>query len=328
MLRASGACLLLAVAACATSGPRPASAPEVTWPAAPAAPRVRLVAILPAPVQVSRWRGVLDAIVGLERNPAAEAFQRPFDVAIAPGGDVIVVDPELGGVFRLRGSRRNPIGCRGREWDTPMAVAVAQDGALLVADAGAAVIVRVAPDGACTTIGAGELERPTGVAADSQRIYVTDPPRHEVVIFSPPGVVRLGRRGEEEGEFAFPTAAALAPDGTLLVVDALNFRIVRLSPAGAWLASFGAPGEEDGAFARPKGIAVDLDVRVYVSDAQRDLVLVFRQDGSFEYSIGGTGVSPGWFTHPAGLAVAGGKLYVADSHNRRIQVFEILGERP
>lgn len=325
MLRASSTSLLLAVAACATPGPRPA--PAVAWPAPPAAARVRLVASLPAPAQASRWRRVLDAIIGLETTPKEGALQRPFDVAIAPSGDVIVPDPDAGGVIRFHGNRGSPITCRGREWNAPMAAAVTPDGALLVADAGAAEVVRVALDGACTAMGTGVLDRPTGVAADSQRIYVTDPPRHEVVIFSASGIARVGRRGEGEGEFDFPTAAALAPDGTLLVVDALNFRVVRLSPGGAWLGSFGSPGDEDGAFARPKGIAVGDDGRVYVSDAQRDLVLVFRQDGSFEYSIGGTGTSPGWFTHPAGLAVAGGRLYVADSHNRRIQVFEILGER-
>ncbi len=325
MLRASGASLLLAVAACATSGGRTGA--DVTWPAPPAPPRVRLVATLPRPAQVSRWRRVLDAIVGLETKPGEGMLRRPFGVTIGHGGDVIVADPDVAAIFRFRGSRGKRIACKGREWSAPMAVAVAPDGALLVADAGAAEIVRVAPDGVCTAMGAGKLERPTGVAASSQRIYVTDPPRHEIVIFSPTGVVRVGRRGEGEGEFAFPTAAALAPDGTLLVVDALNFRIVRLSSDGAPVASFGTPGEEDGELARPKGIAVDGDGRVYVSDAQRDLVLVFRPDGSFEYSLGGTGTSPGWFTHPAGLAVAGGRLYVADSYNSRIQIFEILGGR-
>ncbi len=332
MLRATHSALALALAlaasACVTPAPRPAPVPYVAWPAAPAQPRVRLVAILPAPVRVTRWRRVLDAIVGIEDGPArGPALQRPFGVAVAPGGDVIVADPDLAGVFRLHGDRMTAITCRGRAWVTPMAAALAQDGALLVADAGAAEIVRVGPDGACTTMGAGELERPTGVAADAQRIYVTDPPRHEVVVFSPRGASRIGRRGDGEGELAFPTAAAIAADGTVLVVDALNFRIVRLSPAGAWVASFGTPGEEGGAFARPKGIAVDGAGKVYVSDAQRDLVLVFGQDGSFEYAIGGTGTEPGSFTHPAGLAVAAGRLYVADSHNRRIQVFEILGER-
>jgi DNA-binding beta-propeller fold protein YncE len=289
---------------------------------------VRLVAVLPAPPQPSRWRHVLDAIVGEERADDREPeLQRPFGVAATARGDVLVADPELG-VFRLTAAgRRTPVTCGGREWGAPMAVALAPDGALLVCDGGTAEVVRVAPDGACTSVAAGALERPTGVAADAERVYVADPPRHEVVVVSASGAGRLGGRGEGEGRFDFPTAVAVAPDGTVLVVDALNFRVVRLSPGGAWLAAFGAPGDEGGDLARPKGVAVDGGGRVYVSDAQRDLVLVFTREGAFDYAIGGTGTSPGWFTHPAGLAVAGGRLYVADSHNHRIQVFEILGER-
>jgi DNA-binding beta-propeller fold protein YncE len=176
-------------------------------------------------------------------------------------------------------------------------------------------------------LGAGELERPTGVAVDGARVWVADPPRHEVVVLAPEGATHVGARGEGEGQFTFPSAVAVAPDRTVLVVDALNFRIVRLSPSGGWLAAFGTAGDEAGELARPKGIAVDAAGRVYVSDAQRDLVLVYGSDGTFDYAIGGTGTSPGQFAHPAGLAIAGARLYVADSQNRRIQVFEIIGER-
>jgi DNA-binding beta-propeller fold protein YncE len=328
MLRASGALPFVAlVAACATPAPRPSPAADVTWPAPPASPRVRLVAILPAPAEPSRMRRVLDAIAGIERSPEdGQILQRPFGVAVGGGRSVLVADPDAG-VLRVEGSRAEPVACRGREWGAPMAVAAGEDGSILVADAGTAEIVRVAPDGACTVLGAGELERPTGIAAGAQRVFVTDPPRHEVLVFSSTGIARIGGQGDGAGQFDFPTAAALAPDGTVLVVDALNFRVVRLGPDGAWLAAFGEAGDEGGAFERPKGIAVDSGGRVYVSDAQRDLVLVFQKDGTFEYAIGGTGTSPGWFTHPAGLAIAGGRLYVADSHNHRIQVFEILGER-
>ncbi len=328
MLRRSGALLAFAlVAACATPGPRPASVPAVTWPAPPAPPRVRLVAVLPAPAEPSRFRRILDSIAGIDRDAEErQLLQRPFGVAVAPGAVVIVADPEAG-VLRLDGDGARPIACRDREWDAPMAVAIGPGGAVLVADAGAGEIVRVAPDGECTALGTGDLERPTGVAADAERVFVADPPRHEVVVLSQAGLARLGGPGAGAGQFDFPTAVALAPDGTVLVVDALNFRVARLAPTGEWVAAFGEAGDEGGAFERPKGIAVDSAGRVYVSDAQRDLVLVFRLDGTFEYSIGGTGSAPGLFTHPAGLAIAGGRLYVADSHNHRIQVFEILGER-
>lgn len=320
--------LLAAAAGCATAPRAPAIAAEVVWPEPPAAPRVRLVTTLPEPATVSRWRRFVDAVVGLSRKPAGSALQRPFGVAVAADGAAIVADPDLPGVVRVEGSRVTPVGCDGRDWAAPMAVSLARDGALLVADAGAGEIVRIAPNGHCSVFGAGELERPTGVAGDGGSVFVADPPRHEVVVFSGASVSnRVGQRGEGQGDFDFPTAVALAPDGTLLVVDALNFRVVRLSPSGAWLGTFGEAGDAGGAFARPKGIAVGGDGRIYVSDAQRDAVLVFHADGSFDYAIGATGTAPGLFTHPAGLAVAGHRLFVADSQNHRIQVFEILGER-
>jgi sugar lactone lactonase YvrE len=112
------------------------------------------------------------------------------------------------------------------------------------------------------------------------------------------------------------------------VVDALNFRVARFSPDGAWRGAFGEPGTADGDFERPKGIAVDASGRVYVSDAQRDAVLVFAPDGTFEFTLGAAGAEPGRLTMPAGLAIAGERLYVADSHNQRVQAFDLLGGDP
>jgi sugar lactone lactonase YvrE len=138
-------------------------------------------------------------------------------------------------------------------------------------------------------------------------------------------VSRFGGEGEGDGQLHFPTAIARSKDGTLLVVDALNFRIARFTTDGRWLGAFGAPGDVDGALARPKGIAVDDAGRIYVSDAQRDALLVFSADGTFDTVLGAGGAAPGQVTMPAGLAVAGRMLYLADSLNQRVQVFEIPG---
>lgn len=335
LLQRTIAVILLAASACAHA-PVPASPPaEVVWPAAPAAPRARLAAVVPdrsvrlPPLPL--WRRVLRAIVGLEtRSREEEAFQRPFAIAVEePSGDLVVADPDAPAVLRARpGGRPSPIRCRGREWGAPMALAFSGDGSLFVADAGAGDVVRVSPDGTCVSFGSGALERPTGVAVAGDTVYVTDAPRHEVVVLTSSGVLsRFGTRGEDEGQLSFPTAIAAAPDGTLLVVDALNFRVARFSRDGRWLGSFGERGEEGGAFARPKCVAVDGGGRIYVSDAQRDLVLVFGENASFEYAIGASGEDRGSFAHPAGIHVRAGKLYVADSFNRRVQVFELLGDR-
>ncbi|WP_242343967.1 6-bladed beta-propeller [Anaeromyxobacter terrae] len=331
-----GALAACAALACAHA-PRaaPSQLPDLRWPEGPAAPRARLARLLPDPQAQApiapAWRRALDAVLGLERRAPDAGLRRPFGVLAVDGEETLVADPDLARVVRVggRGTQRT-VECKGRAWSAPFALARAPSGELLVADAGAAVVVRISPDGRCAELGAGRLERPTGVAATADRIYVADPPRHEVVALSAAGevVARMGGRGAGDGQLSFPTAVAVAPDGTLLVVDALNFRISRFSPDGRWLGAFGEAGDEGGALARPKGIAVDREGRVYVSDAQRDVVLVFSPAGALEYALGASGEGPGRFVHPAGLAVAGNRLLVADSLNGRVQVFELIGEAP
>jgi DNA-binding beta-propeller fold protein YncE len=334
-----GIVLALAVAsasACAHAQPRPPPA-EVVWPEAPAAPRVRLAAEYPdpdaPPPKRSWWRVVLDAVAGVSDEDRRREGQlaRPFGVAVLANGDVIVADPDAPGVVRYRPDRTvAQVGCRELDWAAPMAVAAAPDGALWVADGAAGVLVRVAPDGACRALGAGILERPTGLALDGDRIVVADPPRHQVVVLSLDGreLGRWGTLGEGDGELHFPSAVARAHDGSFLVVDALNFRVARFGPDGTWRDAFGFAGDGGAAFSRPKGIAVDEAGRLYVTDAQRDAVLVFAADGTFDVALGATGRDRGRLSLPAGVAVKGGRIFVADSHNHRVQVFELLGGPP
>lgn len=326
--------LLGASAACAHAPAARRALTEVTWPEPPAPPRVRLVSVFPDPEapapRRSVWRAFLDVVAGTERTGRPEAWlQRPFGLAVDAGGTYYVADPDAAAVLRVDpagGAGR--IRCKRHEWAAPMALALTAEGALFVADAGAAAVVRVGRDGSCRALGSGALERPTGLALDGERLFVVDPPRHQVTVLAASGgevLGHLGSLGEAEGELHFPTAIARAPDGTLLVVDALNFRIVRFAPDGRWLGAFGSAGDVGAGFERPKAVVTDSAGWIYVSDAQRGLVLVHRPDGTFDYAIGAQGSGPGELSLPAGLAVAAGRLYVADSHNRRIQVFEILG---
>ena len=97
------------------------------------------------------------------------------------------------------------------------------------------------------------------------RISGRGPPRHEGSRSSPTGEVllRVGAVGDGDGRFHFPSAVAVAPDGEVLVVDALNFRVARLDRDGAWRGAFGGEGDRAGEFARPKGIAVGAGGEIY-----------------------------------------------------------------
>ncbi len=65
--------------------------------------------------------------------------------------------------------------------------------------------------------------------------------------------------------------------------------------------------------------------RVYAADAEDCAVKVFRKSGRFEAALGRSGHGPGEFSFPSGVAVLGGRLFVADKLNRRIQVLDLSG---
>ena len=326
--------VLALLGACATSparGPAPA-APR--WPEPPQAARIVWSGGFPderAAGERSVWHRIFEAIVGLESSKKAggPVLVRPFGVA-ASDSRLLIADPDGQRVLlvRWREGTFERLSCRA-PWVAPMAVAFGPDGAYYVADAGTGRVVRHTASG-CTELGAGELQRPSGLALWGDRLYVADPPRHAVVGLSLKGEapLRFGAHGSGEGELNFPTAVAVRPDGKLLVVDALNFRVVTYSPEGVPLASFGRPGERQGAFARPKGVAVDESGAVYVSDAQLGAVLVFTAEGTFELAFGGSGREPFDFSLPAGVAVAGDKLFVADAYHHRVEMYDIIREVP
>jgi len=328
-------CGLLFLAGCAhqaVAPPRPAAAARV-WPMAPANPQIRYVGAYPdldrPPPTMSLWEKIVRAFVGFDEVQShGPILARPFGVA-AVGDRFLVADPDGRQVLDIdwRKNELRRVECPDRPWTMPMAVAATADGTVWVADGTAGVLVRVTPKG-CSMIGAGHLERPTGVAVIDGRIYTVDPPRHDVVGFSADGneLVRFGSHGAGTSQFNFPTSIAAGAPGEVLVVDALNFRVARFSTDGRFLGAFGEPGDGGGAFGRPKAVATDGTGRLYVSDAQNDVVIAYDAAGAYRLAFGGSGAAPGALTLPAGLAVGGHHVFVADSQNHRIQIYELLEE--
>jgi hypothetical protein len=62
-----------------------------------------------------------------------------------------------------------------------------------------------------------------------------------------------------------------------------------------------------------------------VADAIKDTVQIFDRRGTLLLNFGTRGGGPGQFWMPAGLFIdSQDRVYVADSYNRRIQVFQYL----
>ena len=175
------------------------------------------------------------------------------------------------------------------------------------------------------------FDRPTGLAfaQQIQRLYVADTAAHKIRVFSPEGeeVMTIGERGTLNVQFNYPSHIAVAGN-RLLVNDTLNFRIQLLSLDGEYLGGFGKHGVGSGSFDQSKGVVADPDGHIYVADARANWLQIFSPAGELLLVLGSGGDTPGAFNMPAGLAFVDNTLYVADSFNRRIQVFRYLPEEP
>jgi len=82
---------------------------------------------------------------------------------------------------------------------------------------------------------------------------------------------------------------------------------------------------DEACLGRPIALALDAD-HLYIVDAQDGAVKIFTKNGEFLRAVGRKGHGPGELTFPSGVSVIGGRLYVADKFNYRIQAFDRAGK--
>ncbi|MEQ8767349.1 MAG: hypothetical protein RL885_25790 [Planctomycetota bacterium] len=77
---------------------------------------------------------------------------------------------------------------------------------------------------------------------------------------------------------------------------------------------------------RPVDVAFDEEGRLYVLDQDAGRIHRFSTEGLLEASFGATGAYPGLMSSPSGLACSEGRVFVADTWNHRVQVFDSAGK--
>lgn len=164
-----------------------------------------------------------------------------------------------------------------------------------------------------------DLLRPYGVFADAERIYVTDPGTRMLHVFDIVGkryttIVRV-----DEDEFQSPIGVAVDRNGDIYLSDSLLKRVFVLDGNGKYRRDIGSPER----FQRPAGLAI-YGERVYVVDTHAHAVLVFsKHDGAFLFNFGRNGAGDGEFNYPTNIFIdRAGLLYVTDSMNFRVQIFD------
>ena len=148
------------------------------------------------------------------------------------------------------------------------------------------------------------------VRVDPQdNIWVVDQMSNMVIKFDSSGQVALllGRKAEAERIPALPLDAA--------------------PPAGRGRGGPPGAGAQSDIFRRPADVAWDAAGNIYVADGLGNArVAKFDKNGKFVKSWGSKGQEPGQFNTVHGIAIdAQNNVYVADTGNRRIQVFDSDG---
>lgn len=172
------------------------------------------------------------------------------------------------------------------------------------------------------------VSAPMGLALtkDGKRLYIAEPALHRVLV-ADFEAKKLYRFPAEESMYE-PFNVALDDDDNVYVSDGYQSRIFVFKPNGDKLRSFGKETSH------PTGLALDRARRLlYVANTSKVTsgdhgVLVYSTDGILERTVGnGRGSDDGQFNFPLYLALdRGGNLYVADSMNFRIQVFDPDGK--
>lgn len=167
------------------------------------------------------------------------------------------------------------------------------------------------------------LFKPYGVAVDREgKIYVTDIGRVFVFDFKNKTYEFIGTE-PGLGKLVMPIGIAVASDGRVFIADSSQNRVF-IYRKNKFSGAIGHTGD----FESPSGVAVDeLRGVIYVVDAQKHMVSVYSlNDYKKIRTIGKRGPEQGEFNFPANIAVdKDGNLYVVDTLNVRIQVFDAGG---
>ena len=147
------------------------------------------------------------------------------------------------------------------------------------------------------------------------------------------GVSGLEDGPSEQAQFNRPEGLALAPDGTLYVVETLSGRVRKISPDGAVTTVLDTQ-EPDVDIKLPHRLAVGPEGGLYLTDTGNNRVVRINAEGDV-VAVFGTGeqgdrdgpASEAQFDFPIGIAVArDGTIYVADSGNSKVRKISPEGE--
>ncbi len=311
---------------------------ELYWPKPPAKPRIKFLATYRGSKDL-KGSDPLMRFLGEER---VFNLLRPHGIVADRDGNIYVSDIGLNRLFILKFDfRKKRLRILGKDGPVkvliPLGLAIDDDrGLLYVADNGVkAVLVLDKETGAVKNmIGKGKFKNPDAVAVDPSRnrIYIADSKLQVVMAFDYDGklIWKIGKgvRSNADDGFNVPAAMTIDRDGNLYVADMFNRYVKVFSPEGKFIKKIGyGLGMSSGQFSKLVGVALDSDGHIYALDTDFCNFQIFDQENNLLLFVGAPGRAPGHFLVPSEIFIdEKDRIYVTDTFNHRIQVFQYLKE--
>ncbi len=175
--------------------------------------------------------------------------------------------------------------------------------------------------------GRGEFSKPRGIAADEKgNFFVADTVNSRVQKFDSEGkfVASIGKTGDSEGDLKEPNGIAIDAAGNLYVADALRHMLIKFNPDGKFEKEWKGPAETN--FYGPRDIAVGPNRQLFILDQGRSRIVRFDPASETFSEWGSSGAGEGQFNEPTGIALGADLVFVTDTGNNRIQVFDLDGK--
>lgn len=333
-------CLVLVVSTYLTSCASTQTVSQPTkrffWPQEPDEPRIEWITAYYGDSDIKE-KGALSAIIG---SDSSVEFGRPISVASDGEGRFIVTDAEQAQVymFNLLSHEVAPIGgdASATSFTQPTGVAVDGSGVFYAADTKTRKIFVVSKENKIISVlDISKLAASIAyITVDRVRsnLIVADPKGVKVLILSLTGELRSTINGK--GYFTYPNAVAVGSDGGIYIADSFNATILRFSAEGKYLSAIGKRGDSPGNFTLVTGVAVDSEDHIYATDGRLHNVTIFDKQGNTlmvvgaQHSVRSGNIGRGGFQIPQAISIdKNDRIYVSDSFNRRVQVFQYLNSR-
>ncbi|MCL1911814.1 MAG: hypothetical protein FWG13_06385 [Leptospirales bacterium] len=164
--------------------------------------------------------------------------------------------------------------------------------------------------------------KPVDIAVDNEKnLYITSFDSGKLIKLDANGKGVFSRINKLSSKFY-----GVACDGNLVAVtDFANDMVLVYDAAGEMKVSFGDTGSGEGLFRGPQGVCFGEDGYIYVVDSGNNRIQKFSPGGKFILQFGKKGVYEGEFTSPTGVLFWQNRVYVTDTGNKRVSVFDVYG---